>query len=569
MTSDNPPAFEPTNVVELTAIDDSKLVSVSLYSSRAEITRLYKVPVVIGLNQVTISGLPSVLDQDSLKVEGRGAATIHDVVISHMPEAPVATSSPELVSLLEKKEKTENALGRCRKGLESLETYLGTLSVQHIDSAVLSSVLERYDTAGEVLHNRVSALNKDLLAIESQIEQEKERLAGGKDNGKLKIKASVGVFADAAGEVQIVLIYAVHSASWVAAYDIRADLENEKKPITMIYKAVIKQDTGEDWNDVPLILETATPSFGAGIPTLTTWNLSISSPYAFMRKESAIRGMRASNSAPGGNEKSRRLMSMSTSFARDETIESSYGAPMEMRETSVSSKGNVNATFHVPGLVSIPSDDASHNFTIVKLDLEANVTWLCVPKHDPQVHLKAEIKNSSEFSFLPGTASVYVDGSFISRKQIPAVSPKETFDCSLGLDPSIRVTYPRCERKRSETGILGKTAKYDFIQRVAIHNTKTVPVKLKVMDQFPVSENSDIVVKLLNPSLTVPATRRFRINDTVTAQWMGLDGPERDSEVVGKDGKIEWICDLGALSKMNLNLQWEVAAPAKEVIENL
>ncbi|KAJ7585459.1 hypothetical protein C8J56DRAFT_788378, partial [Mycena floridula] len=106
----------------------------------------------------------------------------------------------------------------------------------------------------------------------------------------------------------------------------------------------------------------------------------------------------------------------------------------------------------------------------------------------------AEIKNSSEFSFLPGTASVYVDGSFISRKQIPALSPKETFDCSLGLDPSIRVTYPRRERKRSETGILGKTTEYDFIQRIAIHNTKTVPVKLKVMDEFPFSENSDIVV---------------------------------------------------------------------------
>ncbi|KAJ7585457.1 hypothetical protein C8J56DRAFT_1087393 [Mycena floridula] len=132
-------------------------------------------------------------------------------------------------------------------------------------------------------------MNKDLLAIESQIKQEKE----SPDCPHLwsVILSTSQIQAD--GQPS-----AVHSASWVAAYDIRADLENEKKPITMIYKA--------DWNDVPLILETATPSFGAGIPTLTTCNLSISPPYAFMRKESAIRDMRASNSAPGGNEKSRR-----------------------------------------------------------------------------------------------------------------------------------------------------------------------------------------------------------------------------------------------------------------------
>lgn len=46
--------------------------------------------------------------------------------------------------------------------------------------------------------------------------------------------------------------------------------------------------------------------------------------------------------------------------------------------------------------------------------------------------LKAKVSNNSEYTLLPGIASVYVDGSFISRSDVPAVSPQESFTCPLG-----------------------------------------------------------------------------------------------------------------------------------------
>jgi hypothetical protein len=60
----------------------------------------------------------------------------------------------------------------------------------------------------------------------------------------------------------------------------------------------------------------------------------------------------------------------------------------EHRELQVTSKGYVSATFGVPGLISIPNDDVSHNVTIVKLALDATMNWVCVPKKDTRVHLK-------------------------------------------------------------------------------------------------------------------------------------------------------------------------------------
>lgn len=61
-----PPSFEP-HAINLVSVQDSKITNVSLYSSRAEITRVFKFSVKVGLNQVNVSGLPNALDQKSLK----------------------------------------------------------------------------------------------------------------------------------------------------------------------------------------------------------------------------------------------------------------------------------------------------------------------------------------------------------------------------------------------------------------------------------------------------------------------------------------------------------------------
>ena len=38
---------------------------------------------------------------------------------------------------------------------------------------------------------------------------------------------------------------AVTDAGWLAAYDIRADMDSKEPPITLTYKAIITQNTGE------------------------------------------------------------------------------------------------------------------------------------------------------------------------------------------------------------------------------------------------------------------------------------------------------------------------------------
>jgi hypothetical protein len=65
MATINGPPFQPA--VALRADEDSTITGVSVYPSKAEITRLFKVNVEAGQNQLSISGLPQALDGDSLR----------------------------------------------------------------------------------------------------------------------------------------------------------------------------------------------------------------------------------------------------------------------------------------------------------------------------------------------------------------------------------------------------------------------------------------------------------------------------------------------------------------------
>ncbi|KAJ7315008.1 hypothetical protein DFH08DRAFT_894443 [Mycena albidolilacea] len=574
MTNADPPAFEPTSI-ELQSVADSKIASVSVYPTRAEVTRVYKFAVHTGQNQVYISGLPNVLEPESLQVEGRGAATIHDVTLS-MEDERVPKSSAKLEELLTTREDRGDALARCEQALSSLRQYLGSLTVQNLPVTQLESVLHQYETTGARLDARKKELTRELQRIGAEIAAERAQIAIPPEHNRLRNKAAIGVFAQTPGNVEIALIYAVPHASWTAFYDIRVDMDTKESPVELIYKAAIKQNTGESWDNVPLQLETSTPTFGLGVPKLSPWNLDIYRPFPFAPTAPAAQvapTRRSWYNPPEG----RRSRSSSSASARSRRRRSRSRSPevvvMKHEEAAVMSTGNVNATFRVPGLVTIPCDGAAHNFTIVELRPQAVMSWVAVPKREAKTHLTAHITNASEYTLLSGTANVYVDGSFIARSTVPSVSPQESFDCPLGLDPSIRITYPPISKQLSQSGFYKKSATHGFTQRIMVHNTKSVPVDgLRIVDQIPASRNAQVKVKLVQPALPLgegdaagkgaagaesnvgaetkgKKSASVSVSKGVVAQWDGGDDTER---------RVGWVCAVPAQGKINLTLEWTV-----------
>jgi hypothetical protein len=152
------------------------------------------------------------------------------------------------------------------------------------------------------------------------------------------------------------------------------------------------------------------------------------------------------------------------------------------------------------------------------------------------------------------------------------------------LDPSIRVTYHPRVKKVSHSGFYTKASNHVFSQRITVFNTKSSAISdLKVIDQLPISESSQITVKLVSPHLTIPegpsatsskngeirAPPPVKVGDGVLAQWEGADEQGFDMEHLGRDGKFHWVCAVPPQSKVNLLLSWEVSAPLRTSIFGL
>jgi hypothetical protein len=104
-----------------------------------------------------------------------------------------------------------------------------------------------------------------------------------------------------------------------------------------------------------------------------------------------------------------------------------------------------------------------------------------------------------------------------------------------------------------------------------LHNSKSIAVQgVRIIDHFPVSEDSKIQVKHVNPSLnltdglTDDLKKQLTVAKGVVAQWQDADEADTDTKSLGKNGKFNWICSISAQSKVNLTLQWEVIVPKEK-----
>ncbi|KAF9000071.1 hypothetical protein BDQ17DRAFT_1360064 [Cyathus striatus] len=535
-----PPPLEGPSFSKLRSSKDGTITHVSVYPSRAHITRIFKLPLKIGQNFITISGLPKALDDDSIRAEGNGDAIIQDITISTELQT-TAVKSSQLEALLVEEQRKENTIERTEKAIDALAAYLSTMNLSNVPPSDVRSIIQQYNEVTTEYQEDLIRQRKELDQIGQDISREHPLT-----DGKI---ATVGAFSKSEEEIEFSLHYAVTQAGWTPVYDVRVNMESKEKCIKLVYKASVTQRTGEEWKDAHLTLETSLPQFNVIMPTLAPWKL------LFMTTETP-----SPYGVFGGVD------------------DAGYRRRALVRNDPMNA--HAIATFEVPGSKTILGDGTVHKVTVTELDLDGELKWVSIPTmKDVRMHWTANVRNDSDYPLLKGAASVYVNGSFTARSEIPHVSPQERFNCALGVDPSIHVIYHPRDKKRSQSGFYMKLNNHIFEQRISLMNTKSCAVtNVKIIDHIPVSEESTISVKLLSPALpiadpmsdkkNIDMSKVIQVAKGVVAQWEKGDG-NAEVDKLGSDGKLSWNCSIPAQGKVNLVLSWEVAVPADKVITGL
>ncbi|KAF8741852.1 hypothetical protein RHS02_03980, partial [Rhizoctonia solani] len=566
--------------IKINASEQDHLIdSVTVFQTdQAEIKRHVQLHLKKGQNEIVIEHLPSLLVEDSLRVQGTGTAIIFDVVY-HSPNKQSRLYPKHDESSDEGNEEESE----CYDTIQALEKQRSTVESHMKD---LDEFLDMYGSRQDALNKRIREVDLDIKRAKKTLRTVQKKQTEHKPQAYRRTKVTVTVISEEEGRAELILTYVVWNASWTPIYEVRASMSsspNSPSTIMLHYRASLTQTTGEDWSEATLTLSTAAPYRGVNMPILSTWRIGV--PPMAERREQYRSRSRSRSLSRSPIRIARVLESSDRSASRGRPcspilpVIKDKPTSMTIRQASEVDTGVLSATFKIPGISNIPSDEGNHKVLICSLDLQINPEWICIPRKDEAVFLRCKIVGSSEYTFLPGEASVFIGDSFVSKSQIQMsdVPTNDSFQLSLGTDPTLRVTYVPVQTHKHTTSEPGfnfpgrqKQAKQiitKYSQQINIRNTRsTVVPALHIIDHVPVSNLETLKVKVVSPQ---GLRENHRPTESGGAQsrgevWVrpqrGVRAQWAPPDVAG-EGAIQWLCAIGAGEEVELKLGWEVSAP--------
>uniref|UniRef100_A0A7E4V2Y9 Protein F37C4.5 n=1 Tax=Panagrellus redivivus TaxID=6233 RepID=A0A7E4V2Y9_PANRE len=513
---------------------DLQTKTVIVYADRAEVKRIVKLELDQGRNNVIVQNVSSVIEHQSIKVDGRGTTVIQDVQymeqyvdVVEKRDDEVSKLEEEKTQLESKKADAEDAIHVLKKRLEILDgvaCQIGqNVNISHEQKQVpanqafllCNEAMQNLTTFLDYYGKTASDLKQELRNCEKQVRELKDRIDCVERNiDQLRCrfeydnhKRSISIIVDVAeaGLTELSLSYQVYCVSWKPTYDIRASTSgidsSAANKIKVLYYGLIEQKSDEDWRDAELVLSTATPCVAGTVPTLPTLNA------AFQRQAPSVVRLRNASAArrkPNSNG-SEEDMGFG-SFDYNEFTDAAALQRMTIAYTASDHEHSLGQNYeHLPctcfsieAPATILSDGLSHKVQIASLEFDPVFTHETVPSKTASAFLTAVVVNNSALPLLPGSASVYLNNSFISTTSLKSILPGEEFKCPLGIDPSVKVEYKPCVRSNEQVGFMTKSSLCTHEQVVSLRNAKALQNAVLTVRE-PIPKAVDEKIKIFRP----------------------------------------------------------------------
>jgi hypothetical protein len=588
------PAFSSTEVSA--PAEDAKSITVesrikaaTVYPDRAVVSRAGKIRVNAGVTELVFADLPQGLADESVQVSARGttAASLLDIAVRMRfetiePDARLRAAAEKIVEL----RRRERALNDQGGIVGSQRTLLANVEQAYLAPVAASSEAnmpwrlslddyakflgfsaeqrERIEKDARKLDDARAALAEEFAVAEKQFAE----LRGEQPGGKATKRVTVRLATPGAGELEVMLGYALPGASWTPAYDAR--LRSADRQVQLDAFGLVRNRTGEDWHDVELTLSTARPGLGGAAPEIEAWlvdapewakgSSSSSSFFGFSKKpkrpdpSSTVIGQEGTL-LPGsaeafGSADNDVVLSASALLAR-----SAPAAPRELEANYLLAKAETVATsasFRIETPVTLASDNTPQRVPLGATSFAAELSYEAAPKRQEAAYLAAKVKNSGELPFLGGSLNAFLDETFVASSALETTMPGETFALHLGADEAISVRRKVRSRFTEDTGLAsrGRRTSYDIL--ITVVNNKRTAERVTVRDVVPVAGDEKIVVKLLTPG-----EREFMKPEDAAAL------PEKAGVVRDAEGRIAWRLDLKPGEKRELPLKFSIEHPTE------
>lgn len=482
---------------------DTRIETVTVFPDRARITRVARVDLEPGNTSFLIEQLPffAIPESFTASVNGVGVKVLG---LRHWPEVHLEAIRQEKASLearirhislsdsqavadrieaFREQKRFLTSVAQSSNDITHADITNGQFSVDQWGSAfdfVGTKLMQASDSI------RYASLQLDSLArLVEVLRTDLDDSSIDSDHSSQTVQIDLNVIAPCTAILAIE--YVIASASWLPLYDVR--LSEDETNAAMNYSAEVIQNTGEDWNDVELILSTSEPSKGTGPGRLRSQNLRVP-----MSVDDIIRPTVSSVHRRYGELRVRYGRSGEVSYIVDgvETADPLGGYRSVARSFIGGSR--INTTFTAPRRETVPSNETVVRIPIEYWNLDAEVRVICRAQNREGAYRIATITNQDEAPLMPGNVNIFVESNFLGTAELRrSVVQGQKFDLPFGLDRSVQVKRETVRKKVSYDSDEIELEK-DIEITVMNHGSSERSVLLE--EALPVSQDNRIKVKL-------------------------------------------------------------------------
>ncbi len=419
---------------------------------------------------------------------------------------------------------------------------------QNLSVDELKSMAEYYRTRITEINKTITKYNKDIQELNAKKYRYQNQLTELNYHETVKSNQIIVIVdADEDKSMNVTLKYVVSNCGWQANYDISAT--NVKDQVNLKYKAKVFNNTGNDWNDIDMVLSTSDPNLSASAPILSPWYLNYSSLSAndysdgknyVVPTNSSYTQYYDNASAPQMNQNLDGVVdgSFGWDFGNGIQFTSAREAGTGVSFTTIQ-VSQLSTEFDIAKKYTIPSDSKPYLVEIKEHSLDASFTHKAVPKLDKDAFLLANIVGWEKLELVPGPTNVYFADTYVGQSYINTQNVGDTLRLSFGRDKKVLVDRKLLE-EFSDKKVIGNNRKDMYTYEITIKNLRDIEVNLSLFDQIPISQDSDISVSVEE-----------------------ISGATYDETT----GKLKWIVNLAPGATAKYKISFEIKYPENKKIK--
>jgi len=259
---------------------ETKMEQVTVFTKGAQVKRTGKQSIQTGKQEIVFTGISTDIEKQSVQVKADGKLIILSVRVQrdYLKEQEVREEIKQLQDKLQILNDKINITGKTLDVFKQEETML--IKNQQIAGSTVTLKPEELRQSLDFQRQRLTEVLKQQIQLQKDIEElQKERTKINQQLNEMNRKFDLStneivLLADVkeTATVPFEITYLVQKAGWYPTYNIR--VKDVASNLQLEMNANVYQTSGENWNNIKLVLSTGNPNENNSKPLINPWFIS-------------------------------------------------------------------------------------------------------------------------------------------------------------------------------------------------------------------------------------------------------------------------------------------------------